>query len=556
MKAILHFHLPRTGGTALREFFEHQVGESRVSKPITGMKLRDALLQWEHAQVISGHFAALQGDRLPCDRYNITVLRNPLDRFLSDHFFRKHNNVGRVIHTSVQLSGFDEFIDQCQGQAGHLVQLDMLSPLALQHSSNPTLDDQLQAAKRAIDTFDGVGVQEELDDFAHMLCAEFGWSIKAVPRSNATIQRITLDALNSRQRTLLDDLLAPEIELYEYALSRFRENRRSYIRCAGREAAKTIPLDASPIATEIAEAPVALEFGDRRAEILQVETVGALLGAGTAMTGERVSIKVRFAAHVLLEQLNIGIAIKDERGGLAFGTNSLQLGRRFARVHPGAYEVTFTMLNRLGCGHYSVDAALVQGLTHLDGCYHWHEDVSQLEVPSAATNHAIGRVLMDASVTLEGGTSEASWQEDAEIAQTGIAGSFGVIHENLQDFRASLQPMADISSLRPGVDTLLQVRASNLGLALWPSVGRNPVNISYRWLTSNGDVVVADGLRSSLPENVSPSLDAIVPMHIRSPSTPGSYILQASLVQEHNAWFIDQAPESGFALAVDVRASQ
>lgn len=558
MKDILHFHLPRTGGTALRRFFVDQVGESSVSKPITGMKLRDALLQWAHVPVISGHFAAFQGDRLPRGRYAITVLRDPLDRFISEHFFKKHNNASRVIDTSLQLSGFDECLEQCSSLmgSGNLVQLDMLAPLALERITNPSVEEQLQAACSALDDFDAVGVQEELEDFTLMLCAEFGWNPREVPRSNSAIQRLAMDELTERQRRTLYQLLEPELVLYNAALRRFRKDRRRYLAMANRgsvPAAGVTAIETNAPSCREPEAQPPLEFGDRRCEILGIDTFGALLGSNSAMSGERVAIKVRFVAHEAIDQLNIGIAIKDERGGLAFGTNALQLGQRYA-VQPGLYEVTFSMLNRLGCGHYQVDAALVRGATHFDGCYHWREQAGTLEVPSAAVGHFIGRVMMDPSIELAGVTPESAWAAHAAIAASGIAGSLGTMNVALIDFRASLKAMARLQSMKPAVDALLQVRAINQGDVAWPSTGRNPVNASYRWLTAQGEIEVADGLRTALPEDLGPSLAAIIPLHIRSPSKPGRYVLQVSLLQEQNAWFVDRNPDSGFTLPIEIHA--
>ncbi|WP_243050025.1 Wzt carbohydrate-binding domain-containing protein [Dyella sp. RRB7] len=560
MKDILHFHLPRTGGTALRLFFVDQVGESHVSKPITGMKLRDALLQWEHVPVISGHLAAFQGDRLPRERYAITVLRNPVDRFISEHFFKKYNNASRVIDTSLQQSCFDECLEQYSNATGtgSLVQLDMLAPLGLGRTANPSIEEQLQAARDALDDFNAVGVQEELEDFTLMLCAEFGWTPREVPRSNPAMQRLTMDELTERQRRTLYQLLEPELALYNQALARFRKDRRRYLAMANSGSAPApvvaeqdrLPL---PFSRE-PEAQSPLEFGDRRCEILGIDTIGAMLGPNAAMSGERVAIKVRFVAHEAIDRLNIGIAIKDERGGLVFGTNALQLGQRYA-VQPGTYEVTFSMLNRLGCGHYQLDAALVRGATHFDGCYHWREQAGKLEVPSAAVGHFIGRLMMDPSIELAGSTPEATWSADTAIAASGISGSFGAMNDALADFRASLKPMAHLQSMEPAVDALLQVWAINQSDVTWPSTGRNPVNASYRWLTTEGEIEVADGLRTGLPEDQGPSLAAIIPLHIHSPAKPGHYLLQVSLVQEQNAWFVDHNPDSGFTLPIEIRAN-
>ncbi|MET3652783.1 Wzt carbohydrate-binding domain-containing protein [Dyella japonica] len=554
MKDILHFHLPRTGGTALRHFLVDQVGEDNVSKPITGMKLRDALLQWAHVPVISGHLATLQGDALPSDRYCITVLRNPIDRFLSEHFFQKHNNASRVMDAALQVSSFDECLARNDGSESNLVQLDMLFPLALANVSSPTAEEKLQAARSALDDFDAVGIQEELEDFALMLCAELGWTPLEVPRSNSSMHRLALHELSPGQSKALHAMLEPELDLYRYAVSRFRRDRRRYLTLAG-PASSSRPgeptRDTRRAQRDTPQGP--LEFGDKRCEILSVQACGAMLGDGSVMVGERMTIAVRFIAHEAVERLNVGMAIKDERGALVFGTNSMQLGQQYA-VAPGTYEIYFCMLNRLGIGHYTLDAALVAGATHFDGCYHWREQAGGMEVPSAAVGHFIGRTLMDPGVELAGASPEAHWSLCTDVDPAGVAGSFGALNPTLADFRASLQPMAQLSRLRPSADALLQIWASNRGDAPWPCTGRNPVNLSYRWLASNGTIEVADGLRTALPEDVPPALAAIVPMQIRSPSRPGHYTLQGSLVQEQNAWFIDHDPTSGFALPIEVLA--
>ena len=78
MRKIFHLHLPKTGGMALQAFFAEQLGAARVSPSLGGIKLADALLQWQDIQAISGHFAARQGDTLPRDRLCLTVLRDPI----------------------------------------------------------------------------------------------------------------------------------------------------------------------------------------------------------------------------------------------------------------------------------------------------------------------------------------------------------------------------------------------------------------------------------------------------------------------------------------------
>jgi hypothetical protein len=559
-RKILHFHLPKTGGTALRHFFVDRLGEACVSPPIVGLKLRDALMQWPHRQVLSGHFIVAQGDALPADRYSITALRDPIDRFLSDHFFRKYNDANRLIETSLHSADLDGYLAHCLDAQpeGIRAQLAMLFPLEAEPSATISVDEKVRAAKRAVDRFNAIGVQEELEDFAAMLSAEFGWGQKPLARVNATSRRIPTDCLTAGQRKVILDLLEPEIDLYRYALARFRQDRRRYI-----GAGSAMPYN--PSASSNCDAPspdphgdvpfktadTPLDFGDLRCELTSVEVRGSISGVASILAGERMSIIVRFTAHEVVEKLNIGIAIKDERGVVAFGTNSQLLGYNFS-VSPGDYEVTFSLLNRLGCGYYDVDAALVPTLSHFDGCYHWRERLAKFEVPGLAVSHFEGRVMMDAAVTLEGINTDAAWTSSTIIPDGALAGSLGRINPVLVDFNASIVPMAKFETAAVGLDALLPIRVRNLGSSNWLSAGRNPVRLSYRWLTREGSIEAADGLRTGLPTDMLPSDEAIVALTIHTPSKPGLYSLVVSLVQEQNAWFIDQDPSSGFSLPVEI----
>lgn len=555
-KNILHFHIPKTAGSALRHFLIDQLGEGEVSPPIAGLRLQDALLQWWHCQVISGHFAVLQGDLLPNDRYAITVLRDPTDRFLSDHFFRKYDNADRLIDTGLQASDLDSLLSSgsLEYSNGLCVQLDMLFPLGIAPLPFTSIEEKVRAAQLAIDQFDAVGIQEELEDFVSMLCAEFGWGYKPLPRVNRTSRRVSIEALTPEQRRAIQTLLEPEIEVYHYAASRFHKDRRRYILASTHRIGDSSQChEKSPEVTTASPAGPR-NFGDRQCEITSVEVRGVLSGSSVALAGERMTIAVRLVAHNAVDQLNIGIAIKDERGMTTYGTNTQLLGQNYALLSPGEYEVIFSLLNRLGCGYYHVDAALVRGATHLDGCYHWLEHAAKFEVTGLAVSHFEGRVMMDASIAMSSLGEDTHWELSAVEVLNGAVGSFGRLNPMLTNFSALTEPMAKFEKAMAGSDVLLQIRAKNTGNNTWIAMGRNPVNISYRWLTMDGAVQTADGIRTSLPADVAPNEEIILPVQIRTPSRAGTYELIVSLVQEQNAWFVDCNTNSGFALCVEVYA--
>ena len=112
--------------------------------------------------------------------------------------------------------------------------------------------------------------------------------------------------------------------------------------------------------------------------------------------------------------------------------------------------------------------------------------------------------------------------------------------------------MAQVDVLPSGVDVLLQMKLRNRSNETWPWNGRNPVHLSYQWRLDDGTVVIEDGLRTYLGEDVPPGTSLILPLLVRTPRQTGRFVLLVSLVQEQVAWFFNQDSDSGCYLSVAI----
>ena len=81
------------------------------------------------------------------------------------------------------------------------------------------------------------------------------------------------------------------------------------------------------------------------------------------------------------------------------------------------------------------------------------------------------------------------------------------------------------------------VKLTNLSSFTWAAGGLNPVRLGYHWTDQAGKVVIWDGQRSVLPNDVPLGASVTVTATIATPKTPGTYVLQLDLVQEGVAWF-------------------
>ena len=85
------------------------------------------------------------------------------------------------------------------------------------------------------------------------------------------------------------------------------------------------------------------------------------------------------------------------------------------------------------------------------------------------------------------------------------------------------------------------ITITNTSKSKWPSKpnekGQNAVNLSYHWFDRKGAVVVFDGLRTALPNDVRPGESVQLKATIQPPDRAGQYSLEVTLVQEAVAWF-------------------
>jgi hypothetical protein len=567
MQNLLHFHIPKTGGTALRVYLVDQLGDQHVSPAIAGLQLADANVRWGDMRAVSGHFCVRWGDRLPKDRFNLTVLRDPIDRFLSEFYFIKRYNSGRLLNSKAQMLDLDAYLDaltpsDCEDA---LVQVGMLFPLGGSLSETPvklSVNDKVAAAMRAIEDFQLIGVQEELDDFTCVLETRFGWQPKQLGHVMVTAARVKKQELSPFQYRHLQRLLEPELEVYQRAKARFAGDRRDAIRASSARMTVTALVDAASVHEQTinhqksadertSQARAVTEFGDKRCVITGVQIKGEIAGGELLISGKRMIISIAFTAEEPIDKLTISLAIRDERGVLVFGTNSLLLGVAYA-VKPGDYVARYQMLNRLGPGSYSVDVSLTRNGHRHESCYHWLGKAATFEVLQSEVDCFEGRVMLDPEIDIVEVSDGAKMERLTSALANRKICSLGKRNRALDSFEATISETVPVDTLHAGSDILLPLRIENLGRETWPASGRNPVNVSYHWLDSCGEIVVFDGLRTQLPSDVEAQHAVMVPLQVRVPDERGNFFLQMSLVQEGVAWFVEKSARSELTLPVVV----
>jgi hypothetical protein len=123
-------------------------------------------------------------------------------------------------------------------------------------------------------------------------------------------------------------------------------------------------------------------------------------------------------------------------------------------------------------------------------------------------------------------------------------------------YRAGYTVAPAALTLETGQVTTVSVTVRNEGVVPWPAAGDEAIHLSYHWLDGeDGRMVIFDGWRSLLPQDVSPGEQVTVDAFVLAPSQPGRYALQWDMVQEEVLWFSAQGDDTA-EVPVEVRPAQ
>lgn len=225
---IIHLHVPKTAGTALRVAFEkHFEGKLRIFPEWNENKYEG--VNPEDFDFFSGHIGFTTAKRLDGDI--VTVLRHPVDRFISVyHFWRQLHKTGVEKSINTELAAkysLDEFVS-ITDQPGIIEEFQNRCTFQLAHGSSMTHRKQLRQQglsedalfKLAVDnlrTVKVVGIQERLSDFSARIREAFGIAL-AMEKINVTTDRPSVAGVSIKTLRRIHDWIYMDLELYQEAL--------------------------------------------------------------------------------------------------------------------------------------------------------------------------------------------------------------------------------------------------------------------------------------------------------------------------------------------------
>ena len=99
------------------------------------------------------------------------------------------------------------------------------------------------------------------------------------------------------------------------------------------------------------------------------------------ISGHPVQVVIRLTGQETVENITIGILIRDKFGQDIYGTNSFYLKRQISVKKGESSIITYVFDEfNIGPGKYSITAAIHSGAIHVDECFHWMDKSAVFEV--------------------------------------------------------------------------------------------------------------------------------------------------------------------------------
>jgi hypothetical protein len=227
---VIFVHLPKCGGTTLNRLIEWEYSPTRVFSidPSFFRWSYRRLLRWPperlaRMKVFQGHMPYGLHSHLPQKATYMTILRDPVDRGISEYYYA----LSRIVHPehrAMKRLGLDDYI-RLTPYANVQTKLIAGQDSGYDFLSGECDHDTLARAKENLtEHFSVVGLTDRFDETLALTKVLFGWQIENYGSFNVTKGRPKKDQVPSEIRNVIAERYQYDMELYEYATVLFEKS--------------------------------------------------------------------------------------------------------------------------------------------------------------------------------------------------------------------------------------------------------------------------------------------------------------------------------------------
>ena len=142
-------------------------------------------------------------------------------------------------------------------------------------------------------------------------------------------------------------------------------------------------------------------FGTFDVEMTNVTIKGEKSNSNTISSGENATISIDIVSKVDIDNMTIGIMIRDKFGQDIFGTNTYHHNLNIKFKKDKKYTCLFNLPLNIGSGKYSISAAIHSSDTHLDHCLHWLDYANDFQIIGIDGDMFVGLCRLEPEITFQ-----------------------------------------------------------------------------------------------------------------------------------------------------------
>ncbi|MGG3888370.1 sulfotransferase family 2 domain-containing protein [Metabacillus fastidiosus] len=211
---LIYLHLPKTGGTTLKKIIKNNYRKSKtVDVYVDREKLENTLTHLSNKKIscIQGHmpFGVHDYFKRPCSY--ITMMREPIDRILSEYYFIR-NTPHHNLHSKVTEISLEEYQNEPNN-------FNLQTHLILGNKfGKELLKEDLEKAKSNLaHYFAVVGITERFNESIFLMKQKLGWNNLNYKKANITKNRLYKEEIPKKIIDQIAKNNEVDIELYHFA---------------------------------------------------------------------------------------------------------------------------------------------------------------------------------------------------------------------------------------------------------------------------------------------------------------------------------------------------
>jgi len=228
-RAIIFIHLPKCGGTTLSRIIEWEYSPLRI------FSVDPSFFRWSYyrltkwsarrlaqIEVFKGHMPFGLHELLPQPATYITVLRDPVERVMSEYYFGLSYLV-HPQHRMVKQLTLEEYVSRTSHdniQTKLIAGIDRSYDFLAGGCDSGTL---AKAKENLASHFSAIGLTERFDEFLALAKVLFGWQVRRYTHFNVTRSRFKPYRVPPEVKALITERYKYDVELYTFAERIFNE---------------------------------------------------------------------------------------------------------------------------------------------------------------------------------------------------------------------------------------------------------------------------------------------------------------------------------------------